>query len=319
MGHNKGGHNKRFVKIAVGLAFLVIGLFPCLALAQAAVALEADDQYQFAESYFHRGEYFRAVGEYERFIHFFPQDERVAPAMFKIGESYFKGEQFRQAISAFEAVIDAYPGTDLEIRAYFMIGDSHVQAGHFAGALLVLDNLLRLTQDPDVKDEIYYRQGWIYLDMDQWEKAETFFEKISSKNREIYRLKDLSEDLNKKKDLKLKNPRAAGALAVIPGAGHLYVGRYQDAFVAFLLNGVMIWGAVEAFDNDNEGLGALLTLFEIGFYSGNIYSAVSSAHKHNRRRKEGFLQYLKDHSKVRLSARPAYRGYTTALSCEISF
>ena len=311
--------SRPLTRIATGVAFLAMGLFPYLALAQAAVVLEADEQFGFAESYFNKGEYFRAVGEYERFIHFFPQDQRVATAMFKVGESYFQGKQFRQAIDAFEAVIDTYPGTNLEVRSYFMISDCHVQEGQFAGALIALDNLLRLTQDPDVKDEIHYRQGWIHLETDQWEKARASFEKISPKNQDTYRLKQLSEDLNKKKDLKIKNPRAAGALAIIPGAGHLYCERYQDAFVAFLINGAMIWAAVEAFDHDNEGLGVLLTLFEVGLYSGNIYSAVNCAHKHNRKQQQELLQYLKDHSKVQLSAGPVDHGYAMALSCKISF
>jgi hypothetical protein len=76
---------------------------------------------------------------------------------------------------------------------------------------------------------------------------------------------------------------------------------------------------LEAFDNDNEGLGVLLALFEVGLYTGNIYSAVNCAHKHNRTQKEDFLQYLKDHSKVQLSAGPMNQGYAMALSYQISF
>ena len=48
----------------------------------------------------------------------------------------------------------------------------------------------------------------------------------------------------------------------------------------------MIIAAWEAFDNDNEALGSLLTLFEIGFYTGNIYSAVNAAHKYNKKQKD---------------------------------
>ena len=81
----------------------------------------------------------------------------------------------------------------------------------------------------------------------------------------------------------------------------------------------MIWATVEAFDNDNEGLGVLLALFEVGLYTGNIYSAVNCAHKYNRKQKEGFLQYLKDHSKVQLSAGKVDQGYAMALSYKIAF
>ena len=126
-------------------------------------------------------------------------------------------------------------------------------------------------------------------------------------------------DLGRRK-APLPSPRGvAGAFAIIPGAGHVYCERYQDAFIAFLLNGVMIWATLEAFDNDNEGLGVLLALFEVGLYTGNIYSAVNCAQKHNRKQNEDFLQYLKDHSKVQISAGPMNQGYAMALSYQIAF
>jgi tetratricopeptide (TPR) repeat protein len=313
------GSIRRIARLIPIILCLLSGLAPWPVFGDASVVLKADEQFEFAESYFRKGEYYRAIGEYQRFIYFFPQDQRVPTALFKEGESYFKGQRFKQAIDTFEAVIDKYPDTDLAVRSYFMIGETHTQGGHPSASLIALDNLLRLTQDPDVKDEIYYRQGWIYLEMDQWEKAQASFGKISPENHDIYRLQQLSEDLNKKKDLKIKNPRAAGTFAIIPGAGHLYCERYQDAFIAFLLNGAMIWATLEAFDNDNEGLGVLLAIFEVGLYTGNIYSAVNCAHKHNRKQKEDFLQYLKDHSKVQLSAGPMNQGYAMALSYQITF
>jgi hypothetical protein len=83
---------------------------------------------------------------------------------------------------------------------------------------------------------------------------------------------------------------------VVPGAGHLYTERPRDALVAFLLNGTFIWAAVELFDDEKYVAGGIVTFFELGWYSGNIYSAVSSTHKYNRRVKEEFLQNLKNRS-----------------------
>ena len=300
-------------------ALLASALAPCLAYGETSVVIKADEQFQFAESYFGRGEYYRAISEYERFMHFFPQDHRVELAMFKVGESYFKGERFKEAIHVSRALVQKYRETDFAVKSYFRIGECYVQLKQFGMALTALDNLLSKTGDPDVKDKVFYRQGWIYLEMDQWEKAQASFDRISPKNKNTYRLQQLSEDLNKKKSLKTKSPSAAGWLAVIPGAGHLYCERYRDAFIAFLLNGGMILAAIEAFDNGNEALGGLITLFEIGLYSGNIYSAVGSAHKHNRKQEQDFLQYLKDHSRVQASAMRLDEGHALALSCKISF
>jgi hypothetical protein len=89
-----------------------------------------------------------------------------------------------------------------------------------------------------------------------------------------------------------KSPTTAGILAVLPGAGHLYCERYRDAGIAFVLNAAFIWGMVEAFRHENYVVGGILTFFELGWYSGNIYSAVSSAHKYNRDKKKEYLDGL---------------------------
>ncbi|MBW2108993.1 MAG: tetratricopeptide repeat protein [Deltaproteobacteria bacterium] len=307
------------VCIAAWLTCLV-GIFaPCSSVAQTTVVLNADTQFQFAETYFNKGDFYRAVGEYERFIHFFPQDPRVPTAMYQIGQAYFKGKRFAQAIEAFTVVTDRYPGTHHALKARLMISECYIVRKDFPAALFVLDRVLSDARDPDLRDQIFYRKGWIYLETDEWEKAKETFAKISSKNRDTYRLKQLSDDLNKKAMVRSKKPGLAGALAVLPGAGHLYCGRYQDAAIAFLLNGVMIAAAVEAFDNGNEALGALVTLFEIGFYAGNIYSAVNCAHKHNRKQSRDFLHYLKTHSRVRLSATRKKAQPAVLLSYRLSF
>ena len=75
---------------------------------------------------------------------------------------------------------------------------------------------------------------------------------------------------------------------------HVLVEDFCDALVAFLLNGVFIWSAVELFNDEKYVTGGIVTFFELGWYSGNIYSAVSSAHKFNKRTKKDFLQGLRD-------------------------
>ena len=90
--------------------------------------------------------------------------------------------------------------------------------------------------------------------------------------------------------VEFKNPSTAGILSgILPGAGQWYVGRHQDAKTAFILNGVFIWGAIEAFNQSNTGVGAMMLLFEAGWYTGNIYSAISGAHKYNRLKKDKFI------------------------------
>ena len=95
-----------------------------------------------------------------------------------------------------------------------------------------------------------------------------------------------------RKSLQYKSPQAAGFMsAIVPGSGQVYNGRYKDGFYSFLLNGLFIVGAYTAYNDENYAVAGILTLFEIGWYSGNIYSAVNGAHKYNRKVDEDFFRY----------------------------
>jgi len=52
-----------------------------------------------------------------------------------------------------------------------------------------------------------------------------------------------------------------------------------------LVNGLFIWGTVTAFEKNNESLGTILTIFSLGWYTGNIYGSVISAHRRNMKLK----------------------------------
>ncbi len=309
---------KRHLVIFITLLAVFLCKLPP-ARGQMSVVIKADGQLRFAESYFNKGEYYRAISEYERFLHFFPEDPRVELVLFKVGESYLNGKRFKQALDAFNAVTEKYRNTKFAVKAYLKLAECHRKLKDPQKALAALDRLLTVSDETEIRDETFYRMGWICLDMDKWEKAQGFFDKISPANSERYRLKQLSEKMNKKKFLKTKNPSAAGLLAILPGAGHFYCERYQDAFMAFLLNGAMILAAYEAFDNNNEALGGLITFFEIGLYSGNIYSATNCAHKYNRKQKREFFQYLKEHSVLEASAGKIDQDHAVVLSYKFTF
>ena len=264
--------------------------------------IDPDTQYNFAEHYYSNEEYFRAIDEYKRFIYFFPEDARTPLSAYKIGMLYFTSRRFKEAVNSFETIIEQYADTDLLVKSYFMISECLVMLAEYVPAISNLHNLIIITDDMHTKDEAFYRIGWIYLEIGAWEKAKLYFSKISMQNSHKYSLKKLSDELNREATILKKNPNLAGILSIIPGTGFLYCERYQDALIAFLLNGAMICAAYEAFDSGNDALGGIITFVETGFYAGNIYGSVSSAHKYNRNKTEQFLDKLKKNTKIGFSA-----------------
>lgn len=284
-------------------------LFPLAQSFAGTIEIDADSQLEFAEQYFSKGEYEKAVAEYERFIYFFPEDERTEQTMYKIGMAYFESREFKAAINAFGKLMEAsnfeFQVSNFKKQAYFMISESHLKLNETGLAVSNLRNLLMLANeanDADVRDECAHRIGWIYLETGLWDKARAYFGQISPENRDKYHLEKLFVGLGERKAVKQKSPRIAGALSIIPGAGYLYSGRYRDALTSFLVNSALMYATYEAFDNDSNALGCILSFVEIGFYSGNIYGSVNSAHKYNRGQTTRFIENLKKNAKVSFSS-----------------
>ena len=189
-----------------------------------------------------------------------------------------------------------------------MVSECYVRLRKFDPAITNLKNLMVAVDDPEVRDEAFYRIGWIYIETASFEKARGNFDKISSKNKTKLNLDRLFAELDKEPSIEKKQPALAGALSILPGAGYLYLERYRDALVAFIVNGAMIYATYAAFNNDNPALGGILAFVELGFYTANIYGATTSAHKYNKTQTRNFIEKLKQGTKIGLSADYANKG-----------
>lgn len=297
---------------------LILSVFLSHAYAENRVEIEADAQFKFAQQYFSDQAYEKALAEYERFIFFFPKDSRVPQAMYQIGLSYFESKAFKKAIAAFAELADRYGDaafSDFSAKAYLMISECYMKLNDPGQAVSNLHNLIALTEDKNIQDDCFYRIGWLYIETASWDKAREYFGKISPENQDKYRLETLAGELNKSDSISMKNPSAAGIFAIFPGAGFFYCERYQDALTAFLLNAGLMYAAYEAFDKENYALGGLITFAELGFYTGSIYGSVTSAHKYNRSKTQGFIEKLKRNTKIALSAGYENSGAMLALRC----
>lgn len=273
-------------------------LLPVLALAgpvdaPPGITITGQRQYQYAETLFQRGDNAVALSEFKRFLFFFPEDSLAPRAALRVGQCHARLGSPDAAIQALKDAAETFPGTPSAMTALFLISEVYQRSGQPAQALINLQNMLLIYPATGIQDQIRYRMAWIHIETSQWENAAAILGKVGAVGREDLPIADLRAALGGSKDIPHKNPSLAGALSAIPGGGQLYCGRRQDALVAFLLNGGLIWAAVEAFDQDLYALGAIISVVEFGFYAGNIYGAIGSAHKYNAHQNTNFIENLK--------------------------
>lgn len=259
----------------------------------AQLVIDSEKQLAFADHFMDRGEYDRAVQELERFVYFFPEDPRGQEARYRIGWCYIKERRFERARKILWEVHQDQARKELRAKALLLIGESYGLQNIPQEAAYYFKRVVAEYPESPTAEEAKYRLGWSKMEEGNWREARETFKGVSRGSELREDAQELSELSLEGYDIPTKSPAAAGVLAgVLPGLGHAYCGRYKDATISFIINGLFTWAAIEAFDRDHDALGSLLGVMELGWYSGNIYSAVNSAHKYNKKSREDFLRDL---------------------------
>ncbi len=270
-------------------------IHPSVALATR-IVLDSEKQMEFVRHYIEREEYDRAAQELERLTYFFPEDPRVPEARYTTGWCYLKLRRFERARRVLWEVYESYSPDPPSEKALYLIGESYRLQGDGREAAYYFERVLTEYPQTEAADESRYRMGLVHMEGGQWHEASRTFVSM----RKDSSLRDMALNMADRSleglSLPGKSPAAAGVMAgVLPGLGHAYCGRYHDAAVSLIINGAVAWAAFEAFDSDQEVLGGILGFLGLGFYSGNIYSAVNCAHRYNENEKRDFLESLPDH------------------------
>jgi tetratricopeptide (TPR) repeat protein len=254
--------------------------------------IDEQTQMGLGDYFFEDGDYYRAVTEYKRFLFFFPESLRAEEALWKIASSYFRGKKWDDALPAADELLKKHPSSPWAAEAVLLKGRCWMEKREFSQARHHFQRAREMAAGTGVAQEAQWQSAVSYLREERWKEAAAEFRKVDPNSKLYPRADYWAKGLEGIEEVPQKSPTTAGILAVLPGAGHLYCERYRDAGIAFVLNAAFIWGMVEAFKHENYVVGGILTFFEIGWYSGNIYSAVSSAHKYNRNKKKEYLDGL---------------------------
>jgi tetratricopeptide (TPR) repeat protein len=293
--------NHTFLALFLGLFLFV----PVIGFSADVVIVDAERQYQLAQTLFEEKEFSAAAHEYIRFVHLFPHHEQVPVARYNTGVAFFYAGRLEDARRHLEHTTAHFSDSGVVPDAMFKLSEVYMAMDKPGMAVAVLKNLITLTRNRPVRDKACFIIGWLLLDnvdvlksrsdyaVYPVREAEKYFSMISPEGEKKYRMADSILSLGAIDQLKKKIPAVAGGLSLVPGGGFLYCGRYRDALVSFLLNTSLMFAAYQSFENDNDFLGGVLSFVEAGFYMGNVYGSISSAHKYNKKEKKAFIEKLK--------------------------
>jgi len=220
--------------------------------------------------------------ECRRLISYYPSSKLTGEAIYLMGESFLGAGNYKDAALAFERHYSEHRGSLTKVA------ESYYRAGRFGSGIAKLKDYASETDAAD------YLIGWGYLGKHLFNESSIVFHYLSTREGEF---KEASASLSKDSLLGLrlpsKSPWVSGILsAVLPGLGQVYSERAYDGMISFFFNAVFLYLAVENNRIGNYGMGAFFSVIELGWYTGNIYSAVGAAHKYNKNQAEDFVRGL---------------------------
>ncbi len=78
-----------------------------------------------------------------------------------------------------------------------------------------------------------------------------------------------------------KRPWVGGLLGLVPGLGYAYSGEYANGARSLILNGLFLFGMAKTAEDEQWGGFAVISFFELTWYSGSIYGGIDAAHRYN--------------------------------------
>ncbi len=255
---------------------------------------DSDLQWALAEHLSGKGEHYRAITEYERFMFYFPEDKRARLARLKVLESYVAGKWWPEGLRAAREALEE-PGfpQELRCRVLELAGICHMRMGDAPKGLETFRSALEICADPAARDRIRLLMAELQSGLGHWAQAAQSLETFETTGKAgLVARQQAARVTRGEVSSQGRSPWTAGILAgLLPGAGHAYLGRWEDAALVFLVNGVFLGATLEAVEKRQPALAGGMALAELIWYSGNIFSAVSNAHKHNKGLAE---QWIKD-------------------------
>lgn len=240
-------------------------LLLCLALSAGTI--------DYADFLYYDGQYSASILEYNRYLYLeaaTPSDSLYAHS--QVFYAYMKAGFYDEAALALgkSRLLQENPDQAQLMKAQLMLKKGEPKMARLICANAKTDTLKTL-------------KGIAELYLGLPDEARQSFALRQVKNAELERI---ARDM---KALPQKNPYLAATMAIVPGLGYAYTGKYQTAISAFALQAAIFASAWELSEQKLPITSLLVAFTGTGFYLGSIYGSISEAHKYNEHHRKTWL------------------------------
>jgi outer membrane protein assembly factor BamD (BamD/ComL family) len=249
--------------------------------------------FAFAQSLFAAGEYYRAIGEFQRFLFFQPHHPLVAEAQLTLGLALFCGERWVPAFEVFRRVGRTAPDGAMRAEAAVWMAETHAHGGDQAEAIRLFQELIRQYPQSPFAQRAAYLIGWGYVQQRRWPEAHEAFAQVEATSPYDASAERLASALAVPPELPHRSPTVARILStVIPGTGQIYTGQTLDGLIGLGVHGALIAGTIASVGAGLEGAAGISAFFTWGFYRTQMSNAATLATDFNAQAEQRFIGQL---------------------------
>jgi hypothetical protein len=259
--------------------------------------------FAFAQSLFASGEYYRAIGEFQRFLFFQAEHPLALQAQLTIGLAFFCGERWLPAFEVFRRVARATSDSSINQEAALWMAETRARGGDHPAAIRLYQEVMREAPDSNISQRAAYLTGWSQLYQRQWSEAREAFVQVDPKSPYYASAQRLAAALDPPPELAPRSPTVARVFStVLPGAGQIYAGRTLDGLIGLGLHAALIAGTTGAIWAGLEGAAGIGAFFTWGFYQTQMSNAANSARDFNAQAADRFIGQLAAQERLSLQA-----------------
>lgn len=255
----------------------------------------ADPAFELGERLLGAGYFEEAITEYERFVCFGADSQRIAEACRRIGRAYRNLGMLEQASASLHRALAYATDDSLAGRIRIDIAVIALAMKAYDVAELELLKLARFNRCPEIVRTATFYLGVCYLYTGRWELAHGAFTGYFADTdaSAVQRVETLLSSSNRPR---LKSPSVGKWLSTfIPGSGQIYAGDIRNGVNAAAINAAFGYLFADAVVDGRYGdaIIAYYPLFE-RYYRGNRYHAETVARERNAQESAAYAERVMD-------------------------
>jgi len=231
--------------------------------------------------------------EFRRLAAFVSENNIKAAYYYAAAYEYWKSEKYYLS----QKMLDNCETVSFDLTPYVRLlrAECSIAQKQFKESLFYLEGISLYELDQKFQDIIRTRLAHVKIVLKQYENARNTIDSLNYQQKEAIDAFNLYINGNDKKAW------TGGFLGLIPGMGYAYSKEYANAIRSLIMNSLFIYGQIDCARNEQWGFFAVISFFELTWYSGSVYGGIDAAHRYNNNRLKDCLDVIYNNNELILN------------------